>query len=171
MHETNDDLAAMQRLLDDSYARAGEHLRSIHTPERRVSAARLVEVLPGVRILSLATVTAGCEPRVGPVDGLFYRGSFWFGSSPDAVRFSHLRVRPQVSAAHAVGDTFAVVVHGRAVEVDVEAPEQEGFRRYLMEVYPGWEQWHAEITATYARIDAETMFAFAFEGEKTLAAL
>jgi hypothetical protein len=29
MHETNDDLTALQRLLDASYARAGEHLRMI----------------------------------------------------------------------------------------------------------------------------------------------
>lgn len=171
MHETADDLAALQRLLDDSYARAGEHLLRIHTPERRVDAARLAEVLRGVRVLSLATVSRGCEPRVGPVDGLFYRGAFWFGSASDSVRFGHLRRNPAVSGAHTVGDTFAVVVHGRAFDVDVSAPEHAGFRRYLVEVYPDWEEWHDDTPATYARIDAHTMFAYAFEGDKTLAAL
>lgn len=171
MHETADDIAALQRLLDDSYARAGEHLLRIHTPERRVDAARLVEVLRGVRVVSIATVTARGEPRVGPVDGLFYRGAFWFGSASDSVRFRLLRRNSAVSGAHTVGDTFAVVVHGRAVELAVFAPEHEGFRRYLVEVYPDWEEWHDDTPATYARIDAHAMFAYAFEGEKTLAAL
>ena len=51
MHENDGDLSALQLLLDDSYARAGAHLRSIHTPERRVHAparfrAALFEVYP-----------------------------------------------------------------------------------------------------------------------------
>ena len=91
MHETAADLASLQELLDASYDRMGEHMRSIHTPERRVQAVDLPQILRGVRVLNLATVTARCAPRVGPVDGLFYRGTFWFGSGQDSVRFRHLR--------------------------------------------------------------------------------
>jgi len=37
-------------------------------------------VLAGVQVLELATVTPRGEPRVAPVDGLFFRGHFgWFG--------------------------------------------------------------------------------------------
>jgi uncharacterized pyridoxamine 5'-phosphate oxidase family protein len=158
MHETDDDLQSLQRLLDDSYARAGEHLRSIHTAERRVHAAALSGVLRGVRVLNLATVTARCEPRVSPVDGIFYRGAFYFGSSNESIRFKHIRARPHVSASHVVGETFAVIVHGRAVEIDVTG----GFRDTLIEVYPEWEQWYPQ-GAPYARIDADRMFAYAFE--------
>lgn len=39
MHETSDDLAELQRLLDKSYESAGVHLRRIITLERRVLAA------------------------------------------------------------------------------------------------------------------------------------
>lgn len=39
-----------------------------------------------MRLLSLATATARGEPRVGPVDGIFLRGSFHFGSAPDSAR-------------------------------------------------------------------------------------
>src|SRR5215471_3929022 len=127
MHETAADLAALQELLDATYARAGEHLRSIHTPERRVNASDLARVLQGVRVLNLATVTSKCEPRVSPVDGIFYRGQFWFGSGDNSYRFRHLRARPQVSGSHVVGETFAVIVHGRAAEIDVTAPEHKGF--------------------------------------------
>jgi hypothetical protein len=61
MHESRADLEALQNLLDDSYARAGAHLRSIHRPERRLDAARLCGELQGVCILDLATLTRGEE--------------------------------------------------------------------------------------------------------------
>jgi uncharacterized pyridoxamine 5'-phosphate oxidase family protein len=163
MHETSDDLAALEGLLDASYARMGEHMRSIHTPERRVGAEDLVEVLRGVRVLDLATVTAQCEPRVGPVDGLFFRGHFYFGSGEQSVRFRHLRARPQVSACHTVGETFATIVHGRAVEIDVRAASERPFLEYVREVYPDWEEWYADSTPPYARIEPTSMYAYAFE--------
>jgi uncharacterized pyridoxamine 5'-phosphate oxidase family protein len=163
MHETSADLAALQDLLDTSYVRIGEHMRSIHTPERRVSADDLVQVLRGVRVLDLATVTAKCEPRIGPVDGLFFRGRFYFGSGEQSVRFRHLRARPQVSACHTVGETFATIVHGRAVEIDVRAASERPFLDYVHEVYPDWEDWYAETAPPYARIEPAVMYAYAFE--------
>src|SRR3712207_2318719 len=87
--ETPEDLAELQALLDRSYERAGQHLRGIFTPEQRIPAGELAALLPGVQVLNLATVTRSCEPRVAPVDGLFYRGRFWFGSSPTSARFTH----------------------------------------------------------------------------------
>jgi nitroimidazol reductase NimA-like FMN-containing flavoprotein (pyridoxamine 5'-phosphate oxidase superfamily) len=114
-------------------------------------------------LLSLATVTADCRPLVGPVDGIFYRGAFHFGSSPDSVRFRHIRSRPQVSATHLPREEFAVTVHGRAVPVDVRATEHAGFRETLLEVYvPRYgEEWVEFLDSgpVYARIEAERMFA------------
>jgi hypothetical protein len=49
MHETAEDLLELAALLDRSYARAGEHLRSIFTPERRIPADELVALLLGFR--------------------------------------------------------------------------------------------------------------------------
>jgi pyridoxamine 5'-phosphate oxidase-like protein len=159
VHETAVDLRELQRLIDDSYASAGSHLLSIHSPKRRVKAKALAPYLTGVRVLNLATVTARGEPLVGPVDGLFYRGRFWFGSSPDSVRFRHLRARPAVSASYTEGEELAVIVHGTAREVDVNAPEQAGFRSYILEVYgKGWDSWGSG--APYAVIEPRRMFAF-----------
>src|SRR3984957_8806289 len=98
-------------------------MRDIITPERRVSAEDLVERLHGMRLLALATVTSDGRPIVGPVDGIFHRGSFHFGSSPDSLRFRHIAARPAVSATHLPGEEFAVTVHGRAVALDIHAPE------------------------------------------------
>ncbi len=163
MHETPEDIAALQDLLDRSYASAGEHLLRIHTPERRLPAAQLAERLDGMCLLSLATVTADGRPIAGPVDGIFFRGAFHFGSSPDSVRFKHIRARPQVSATHLPGEELGVTVHGRAVPVDVGSG---GFRQTLLEVYvprygPEWEKF-LDSGPVYARIEAERMFAFHF---------
>jgi uncharacterized pyridoxamine 5'-phosphate oxidase family protein len=159
MHETPDDLHRLQELLDASYAGAGAHLRSVATPDRRVSALDLATRLSGVRLLALATVTSDGRPLVGPVDGLFYRGQFWFGSDQHSVRFRHIRVRPAVSATHLEGEHFAVTVHGTAQEVDLTTPETAGFRDYCVEVYgPEWRTWAEK--APYALIEATKMFTF-----------
>lgn len=164
MHETPEDLAALQRLLDDSYERAGAHLRSIITPQRRLTAEQVAQRLTGMRLLALATVTADGRPIVGPVDGIFHRGAFHFGSSPDSVRFRHIRARPHVSATHLPGEELAVTVHGRAVPVDVRAPEGAELRRTLLDVYvprygEGWEAF-LDSGPVYARIEPERMFTF-----------
>ena len=160
MHETVEDLRALQALLDQSYEGAGEHLRSIFTPERRIPAADLPGLLRGVQVLALATVTARGEPRVAPVDGLFFRGRFHFGSAHSSARFRHLRARPAVSATHLRGEELAVVVHGRAHELDPRAPEHAAFRAYLNETYPGWDDADWTAGAPYARIDPAAMFTF-----------
>jgi len=119
-------------------------------------------------LLVVATVTADGRPIGGPVDGIFYRGAFHFGSSPDSVRFRHIRSRPHVTATHLPAEEFAVTVHGRAVPIDVGADENAGFRRTLLEIYmprygTNWEQF-LDSGVAYARIDAERMFAFAMPG-------
>jgi pyridoxamine 5'-phosphate oxidase-like protein len=159
LNETAEDLSELERLLDQSRVNAGEHLRSIFTEERRIPAEELVSLLVGVQVLNLATVTASCEPRVAPVDGLFYRGRFYFGSSPDSVRFRHLSKRPQVSASHTRGEELAILVHGTANRIDLGLSSHQGFRDYAIEVYgAGWHDWGAG--AAYARIDPATMFTF-----------
>jgi uncharacterized pyridoxamine 5'-phosphate oxidase family protein len=165
VHETPEDLAQLQALLDASYAAGGTHLLSIHTPDRRVSAVELATRLQGMCLLALATATRDGRPLVGPVDGIFYRGAFYFGSATDSVRFRHIRRTPHVSATHLPGEEFAVTVHGRAVPIDVRSPTSRGFRQTLIEVYTprygdAWESF-LDSGPVYARIEARRMFAFA----------
>ena len=165
MHESPADIEALQELLDRSYAAAGAHLLRIHTPERRLSAEKAIERLNGMCLLTLATVTADCRPIVGPVDGIFYRGAFHFGSSPESVRFRHIRTRPHVSATHLPGEELAITVHGRAIPVATDVNEGGGLRRALLEIYEPrygreWEKF-LDSGPVYARIDADRMFTFA----------
>jgi hypothetical protein len=161
LHETAEELAALQGLIDRSYAGAGPHMLRIHTPERRLTAEQVSERLQGMCLLALATVSSAGRPVVGPVDGIFFHGAFHFGSAPDSIRGRHIAYRPWVSATHLPGEELAVTVHGRAEEVDVRSGP---FRRQLLDIYvPRYgESWAdmLESGARYWRIDADRMFTF-----------
>ncbi len=168
MHETPQDLERLQQLLDDSYATAGEHLREVITPDRRLDASTLTARLDGMRLLVLATVTADGRPITGPVDGIFYRGAFHFGSSPHSVRFRHIARRPQVSATHLPGEELSVSVHGRAEVLDMADPANAGLRKTVLDIYlprygTEWEQFMD--SGVYARIDATRLYTFHMEHE------
>jgi len=160
MHETDQDLQTLQELLDASYERAGLHLRSIWGTDARLGAEAVCAELAGVQVLDLATVTPRGEPRVAPVDGLFFRGHLWFGSAETSARFRNIRANPAVSGAITRGlETFLVIVHGRAAEIDPRGPEAGGFANYPRELYDfDWDAAHP--TSPYARIEPSTMLAF-----------
>ncbi|MGI9600668.1 MAG: pyridoxamine 5'-phosphate oxidase family protein [Acidimicrobiales bacterium] len=159
MHETTDDLQRMQHLLDDSHERAGAHLKSIITDERLLTAAEICERLPGMRLLALATVSSAGRPIVSPVDGILYRGDFWFGSAPNSLKFRHIAHDPRVSATHLPGEELAVTVHGTAHRVDADDTRFDGFADVCVEIYgEEWRNWGEG--AAYARIEAERLFTF-----------
>ena len=158
-HETEEELRELQRLLDESHAASGEHLRRIFSDERRVPAVELPARLKGAQVLHLATVTARGEPRVAPVDGHFYRARFWFGSAPDSMRFRHIRARPQVSATITHGEEFAVVIHGTARQIALA--DEPGFRDHLVDTYgPEWIDSPQARGASFAWIEPAKMFTF-----------
>jgi hypothetical protein len=113
-----EDLAWLQTVLDASYARAGAHLRAIHTDEARLSAAEVVDRLRGMRVFVLATVARDGRPFTGPVDTYLVGGRLHLGTSPEAVRARHLARDPAVSATYAEGEGLVVTVHGRALPVE-----------------------------------------------------
>jgi hypothetical protein len=165
VRETEADLAHLQELLDASYAAGGPHLLRIHDPERRLDAAGIAERLTGMSLLALATASGDGTPLVGPVDGIFLRGSFHFGSSPDSVRARQIAKRPEVSAVHLPGEELAVTVHGRAVPVDVGAPEGAELRQALLEIYvprygEKWETDFLDSGVQYWRIEARRVYGF-----------
>lgn len=159
MRETASDLERMQAVLDGSHARGGAHLRSIITDERRLTAGEIAERLTGMTLLTLATTTREGAPLASPVDGILFRGEFWFGSAPNSLRFRHIRERPRVSATYLPGEHLAVTVHGTAHIEGIPADLPEEFKAVCVEIYgDGWNDWGDE--ALYARIEADRMFTF-----------
>ncbi len=149
-------------------AGAGEHLRGIITGERRLSAAELAGRLQGMRLLTVATVTADGRPLAGPVDGYFLHGTFWFSSGRNSVRMRHLAARPAVSATHLPAEELAVTVHGRAELFEMRDPAGAELRRAMLDWYvprqgPEFESWLNALDAVAARIEPEKMFTFAMK--------
>ncbi len=142
MHDSSEELDELQALLDRSYASAGQHLKSIHSDEWRLSAREVSAILQGVCVLNLATTTSAGQPIVAPVDGLFLGGRFWFGSSKYSLRFKHIRRDPRVSAAYTKGEEISVLVHGIAHEIDTGSGRYERFHDYCREIYgPKYDDW------------------------------
>ena len=112
MYETDDEVSALQRLLDASYARATDHLRGIIDDGRRLTARDLVGLLTGMKVISVATVTSHGEPRISALDGHFLHGTWSFSTSGSAAKARHMAARPAVSVAHVDGEALAVFSHG-----------------------------------------------------------
>jgi general stress protein 26 len=135
MLETAGELDELQALLDRSYAGATGHLRSIVTDARRLTARDLAGLLVGMKVLSVATVTASGEPRISALDGHFLHGTWTFSTATDSAKARQLAARPAVSVAHIDGEELALFAHGRA-----EA---------LTEAEPGWDETVTHWTAYY----------------------
>src|SRR5262249_20398946 len=151
--------------LDESAARAGAHLSGIATPERRLQATELCQRLSGMRLLVVGTTTSDGRPLLGPVDGYFLHGTFWFSSARNAVRIGHLRPRPAVSATHLPGESLAVTVHGSAELFDFDDPPGVLLRRAVLDHYvpkegPDFERWFDALDAVGVRIRPHRMFTF-----------
>jgi len=165
MHETPDEVTALQHLLDASIAGAGPHLRSIFTDDHRPSAADIVSEMTGMCLLTVATVTADGRPIAGPLDGYLLHGTLWASSSPESVRVRHLRVRPAVSATYLPGENFALSVHGRADVLDLHSAPADELRQAMLDHYvplqgPAFAEWLESLDGVAIRIDADKMFAF-----------
>ena len=157
MWETPDELSALQGLLDRSFDRASEHLKSIMTDERRLSADRLVAEIPSPAVLNIASVTARGEPRVSAVDGHFLHGRWHWTTATDSPKARQLHDRPAISAAFTPRDGFGVFCHGRAVPLD--GADRQMLREHFIETYGGDpEDWGS---IAYFRIDADWLVGFA----------
>jgi general stress protein 26 len=117
MYETAEEVERLQALLDASHAAATGHLRSIIHGDRRLSAADLVALLTGMKVVTVATVTARGEPRISAMDGHFLHATWSFSTSGTSAKAQHMRARPQVSVAHVDGEELAVFSHGHVEQV------------------------------------------------------
>jgi uncharacterized pyridoxamine 5'-phosphate oxidase family protein len=165
VHETPEELTALQALIDRSFDAAGPHLLSIMTPERRLNARQVVRYLDGIKHVALGTVTAKGEPRVAPLDSLFVHGRFVVSTGGRSVRLRHMRVRPAVSLTHVVGDDVAMVVNGRAVVIERGDMAAEELDRIATSVY-GSSPFSWGESVVFIRVEPAQMFAYAFRPQQ-----
>lgn len=168
MLETQAEIESLQRLLDASYASSTGHLRGIIKGRRMLTARDLTVLLTGMKVLSVATVTAAGEPRISAMDGHFLHGSWTFSTDGGAAKARHMQARPAVSVAHIDNEELAVFSHGRAERLR----EDDG----------DWQETLGHLTAHYGesplgwgddirvyRYRASWMVGYAFDREELLA--
>ena len=163
MHETPDELAALQQLFDASHARSGEHLRSIiHEGSRTPSAAVVCRELEGMKVLVVATVSADGRPRTSAVDGHFLHGRWVFTTSGDAVKIRDLRHNPAVSASYIDDERFALFTHGDAEFLEPGVGDFDKVEAHLVAHYgESPSNWGPSIA--YIRIAPRWSVAYAFD--------
>jgi general stress protein 26 len=125
MLETTQEITELQELLDRSHGSATGHLRNIIHGDRVLTAADIVALLTGMKVLSVATVTAAGEPRISALDGHFLHATWTFSTAGSAAKAKHLRARPAVSVAHVDNEELGVFSHGAAEVLGTDDPRYD----------------------------------------------
>jgi hypothetical protein len=168
MRETPEELAALQQLIDASFAAASDHMRGIMAPERRLTAERIVADVPSPAVLNVATVTRRGEPRISALDGHFLHCRWYFTTAGDSPKAVHIRSRPAVSASYTPRDGYGIFCHGDARLV--EGDERQMLIDHCTRVYGQSPENFGEGIA-YVRIEPRWLVGFAFSEEEMAAFL
>jgi Pyridoxamine 5'-phosphate oxidase len=123
MREDSADLRRLQRLVDQSIENASPYLREAYRlPAHSLSAGQLARYLEGAVPVAVGTVSSKAEPKVVPVDSIFFRGRFFIPTFTNSLRVRHLRRNHAISLAHYIGEDVAIIVHGHAGFVEPPEP-------------------------------------------------
>ncbi|GAA3560198.1 pyridoxamine 5'-phosphate oxidase family protein [Kribbella ginsengisoli] len=162
MKETSEEVAELQRLLEAAYGRSTEHLREIINDERRLTADELVQLLQGMCVLNLATVTAKGEPRISAVDGHFLHARWVFTTSAQAAKARQMRARPAASISYVDGERLGVFSHGQVEFLTTDHPDFAEIEAHLVAHYGSSPStWADEIA--YCRLQPHWMVGYAFD--------
>ena len=154
--------AELQTLIDASFERSSEHLRSIMEPARRLTADRLVAELPCPAVLNIASVTIRGEPRISAVDGHFIDGQWQFTTAAQSPKVRQLLARPAISASFTPRDGYGVFCHGRAVALTGGARGE--LRQHFIDVYGSDPETWGDIA--YFAVEASWLVGFAMTEEE-----
>jgi uncharacterized pyridoxamine 5'-phosphate oxidase family protein len=165
VYETEAEVAELQSLLERSMERAGAHLGSIFGQEHRLSARQVCLYLQGVRQVAAATVTSAGEPRVAPIDAVFFHGRFCLSTDERSLRARHLTKRPALSLTYFEGADPVVIVHGTATfvrkgDAHFAALDSEWVKAYGKSILELSE------TVEFIRVQPAMVFAFSFHPER-----
>ena len=167
MHETPDELRQLQDLLDRSLASSTDHLRDIIHGDRVLSAADIVALMTGMKVISVATVTAQGHPRISAMDGHFLHGTWSFSTSGSSAKARHMAVRPDVSVAHIDNEELAVFSHGRVSPASPSDPDwQDTVDHWTRHYGSSPLEWGEDIRLY--RYEPHWMVGYAFQRQELL---
>lgn len=160
-------MAELQELLTRSMDNAGAHVRSIFTREHWLSARQVCRYLQGVRQVAAATVNSRGEPRVAPIDAVFYHGKFCLSTDSRSLRARHLSKRPAVSVTYFEAADPAIIVHGRAGFIRREDENFGPLDSEWMKAY-GRSTTSLSESVEFIRVKPQIMLACSFQPQRYL---
>jgi len=131
----------------------------IHPGKYSLSARQVVRLLAGMRTIAVAAPAPNGDPLVGPMDGWFLHGRFFFSSGGDAVRIQGLRRRPRASVACYEGERFCVTAHGHAELMYAGHPDVAEIDAIFRAHY-GSSAFDWSARGVYVRLDADRVFTY-----------
>ena len=165
MHETDEDIQALQELIDRTASRMNPHMARIVKPERRLTARQAVTYLQGIKHVAFATANEKGEPRVAPLDGIFFRGRFHVSTGGEAARLRDLRRFPRCSLTHFAGDEVAVTVNGTALIMSQNHPDVPSIEPMYLELYESSPfTWGEGVVII--RVEPTSMWTYSFHPEE-----
>jgi uncharacterized pyridoxamine 5'-phosphate oxidase family protein len=165
MYESDAEKIDLQGLLDRSMGNAGEHVRSIFNENQWLSARQVCACLQGVRQVAAATVTSTGEPRVAPIDAVFFHGRFHLSTDSRSLRARHLVKRLALSVTYFESADPVVIVHGRAVFIRKNAAEFTALDSEWVKAY-GKSTLELSGMVEFIRVEPTTMLAYALHPEQ-----
>jgi uncharacterized pyridoxamine 5'-phosphate oxidase family protein len=165
MHESEEELSQLQDLLNGSMTNSGAHMQSIFKREHWLSARQISLYLQGVVQVAAATVSSRGEPRVAPIDAVFYHGRFHLSTDVGSLRARHLSREPALSLAYFEGADPVILVHGVAASVHKNQPEFVALDSMWTKEY-GKSVLELSDTVFFIRVDPVKMFAYSFHPER-----
>jgi hypothetical protein len=163
MFETKAELVELQRLLDASFERSGEQLRSAFDASNRLTAGQL-SGFQGVRLVAIATVNSSGEPRAAPRSAAFLHGKFFLAANTESVMVKRLSNKPSLGMTY-FENHLLIIGHGTAT------PFRRGSSGFEV-LRPEWEKAfrggaHAlDGIDILVRVDAANLLAFANRPER-----
>ena len=112
-----------------------------------------------MKTIAVAGPAPNGDPLVGPMDGWFLHGKFFWSSGGDAVRIRGLAKRPRASAVYYEGERFAITAHGHAELMYAGHPDV-GEIDVIFRAHYGGSAFDWSERGVYVRLDADRFYTY-----------
>lgn len=163
MFETKKELGELQRLLDESFARAEGIRYSGFNESHRLSAAQLAG-FQGIRLVACATVNSKGEPRAAPRSAAFLHGRFYLAANSRSAMVRRLSVNPSLGFTY-FENRLLIMGHATVARLEKGTPGYKERDKEWVEAFHGGKD-ALEGTDLLLEVDATHLVAFAADPAK-----
>jgi general stress protein 26 len=137
LYETEAELSELEKLVEKSKLKSGDHLSSLFGQGEWLSGKQVAHHLQGIGNVALATVNSRMEPRVAPMEAALLHGRFYIAVQGDSTRVRQLTKTPAASLTYTRDDDVLITVNGNATFVRKGEPDFVGLDAEWSKKYGG----------------------------------